>query len=585
MDINAYLNAHENKSLLRFLTCGSVDDGKSTLIGRLLYDSKLIFEDQLAALKKDSDKNGTVGAGEIDYALLLDGLKAEREQGITIDVAYRYFSTPKRKFIIADCPGHEQYTRNMATGGSTADLAIILIDARYGVITQTRRHSFIVSLLGIRNVVVAVNKMDLADYSEKRFEEIRNDFLSFARELEIPNLHFMPISALKGANVVSRSPGLTPYYKGPSLLEYLEEVDTGHSRNLDDFRFNVQYVIRPDLDFRGFAGTVASGVIRRNDEVLILPSGKRSRIKEIVTADGNLDYAFASQAVTLTLTDEIDISSGDWIVKPDNLPLESSVFRAHLIWMAGEELVPGKTCLIRHGSSFLKGRVREITRQIDVNTLERKKADSLALNGIAEAVIESTLPIYFDPYAKNRATGRFILVDPVTNATSGAGMILDAVNPQDFLPSRIADHWNGYVAPKLRTAARRHRGGILLISGKGSAVLAAALEEKLFGLHILSYALSVSDHAADRKRKRETLLETARAFADAGAIFITALPSGREDVFVGEDILAVSIDNALEKSDLKLGSREKTEEKLEKIAGLLVNKQYLPDYHAWNYSI
>ncbi len=585
MDIDAYLNAHENKSLLRFLTCGSVDDGKSTLIGRLLYDSKLIFEDQLASLKKDSDKNGTAGAGEIDYALLLDGLKAEREQGITIDVAYRYFSTPKRKFIIADCPGHEQYTRNMATGASTADLAIILIDARYGVITQTRRHSFIVSLLGIRNVVVAVNKMDLADYSEKRFEEIRNDFLSFARELEIPNLHFMPISALKGTNVVSRSPELTPYYKGPSLLEYLEEVDTGQSRNLEDFRFNVQHVIRPDLDFRGFAGTVASGVIRRNEEVVILPSGKRSRIREIVTADGNPDYAFASQAVTLTLTDEIDISCGDWIVKPDNLPLESSVFRAHLIWMAGEELVPGKTYLIRHGASFLKGRVREITRQIDVNTLERKKADSLALNGIAEAVIESTLPIYFDPYAKNRATGRFILVDPIRNTTAGAGMIVDAVNPQDSLPSRIEDHWNGYVTPKLRAAARRHRGGILLLAGKGSAVLAAALEEKLFGLHVLSYALSVSDHALDRKRKLETLLETARAFADAGVIFITALPSAPDGKFGGESVLAVSIDNALENSDLNLGSPEKTEEKLEKITGLLIKKQYLPDYHAWNYSI
>jgi sulfate adenylyltransferase large subunit len=585
MDINAYLNEHENKSLLRLLTCGSVDDGKSTLIGRLLYDSRLIFEDQLAALKKDSDKNGTTGAGEIDYALLLDGLKAEREQGITIDVAYRYFATPKRKFIIADCPGHEQYTRNMATGASTADLAVILIDARYGVITQTRRHSFIVSLLGIRHVVVAVNKMDLVDYSEARFEEIRRDFQEFSRELDIPNLYFMPISALKGTNVVDRSTALTPYYQGPSLLELLETVDLGQDRNLDDFRFSVQYVIRPDLNFRGFAGTVASGVIRKDDEVVVLPSGKRSRIREIVTADGNLDYAFASQSVTLALADEIDVSCGDWIVKPDNLPLRNHLFRAHLIWMTQDELRPGKTYLLHHGSSFVKGRVREISRQIDVNTLERTRADALALNGIAEVVIETTRPICFDPYKRNRGTGRFILIDPVSNTTGGAGMIIEAVNPVNSLPSRIPGYWNGAVTPSVRAGSQRHRGGVVVLAGEGAPAIAAALEEKLFHLHVGSYALSVAAQGKEQGGKLENLGEIARAFADGGLLFITALPPGVAAVPGVSGALTVAVGDALESSDLRLEPGDELEYKIEKITGLLVEKQYLPDYRFWSYSI
>ena len=340
--IAQYLDAHEKKSLLRFLTCGSVDDGKSTLIGRLLYDSKLIFEDQLASLRSASAAHGTTGAGEIDYALVLDGLKAEREQGITIDVAYRYFATPRRKFIIADCPGHEQYTRNMATGASTADLAVILVDARHGVVTQTRRHAFIVSLLGIKHAVVAVNKMDLVDYSKGRFDEIVREAAPLVANAEPV---FIPVSALKGVNVTTRSPREISWYSGPSLLEHLESVDIASGRNLRDFRFPVQYVLRPDLNFRGFAGTVASGVVHPGDSVTVLPSGKTSRIARIVTVDGDLPYAFPPQSVVLTLEDEIDISSGDLIVHTGKLPEVSSAFSANLVWMDHEQLVPGKEYL------------------------------------------------------------------------------------------------------------------------------------------------------------------------------------------------------------------------------------------------
>jgi len=585
MDINAYLDAHENKSLLRILTCGSVDDGKSTLIGRLLYDSKLIFDDQLAALRRDSDRSGTTGAGEIDYALLLDGLKAEREQGITIDVAYRYFSTPKRKFIIADCPGHEEYTRNMATGASTADLAIILVDARSGVITQTRRHSFIVSLLGIRHVVVAVNKMDLVGYSEERFREIRDDYLAFAKELDIPDLHFIPLSALKGTNVVERVPELTPYYGGPALLELLEGIETASDTVEKAFRFPVQCVIRPNLDFRGFAGSVASGVVRKGDEVVALPSGKRSRVKAIVTADGDLDYAFAPQAITLTLEDEIDISTGDWIVKSGELPRESNLFRADLIWMAQHELLPGKPYLIRHGAGFVKGRIREITRRIDVNTLERGRADSLALNGIAEVVVETTRPLSFDPYGENRATGRVILVDPVSNATAGAGMIIDVADARDSLPSRVNSYRNGYVSPEQRAGSQRHRGGALLLVGRDAAVIAAELEQKLFRQHVGCYALSIAAPEHGRDRKFAELAVIARAFADAGTIFLTALPSVSAEEAAALVAPVVALDGARKDAALVLSGSDGTEAKLEKIVGLLTERGYLPDFRAWNYSI
>ena len=458
--ISEYLDAHERKSLLRFLTCGSVDDGKSTLIGRLLYDSKLIFEDQLASLRAASAAHGTTGAGEIDYALLLDGLKAEREQGITIDVAYRYFSTPRRKFIIADCPGHEQYTRNMATGASTADLAVILVDARHGVVTQTRRHAFIVSLLGIRHVVVAVNKMDLEGYSESRFNEIRADFLGFASELALPDPVFFPVSALKGTNVTARSPEATPWYAGPSLLEHLETVDAAASRNLSEFRFPVQTVIRPDLDFRGFAGTVESGVVHPGDEVTVYPSGKKSRVKRIVTADGDLGYAFPPQSVVLTLEDEIDISSGDLIAGADAPPEVASSFTANLVWMDHAPLEPGKEYLFRHGSAWLKAYVKRISSRIDVNTLERAEADTLELNGIAEVVVETTRPLAFDPYAKNRATGRFILVDPITNQTAGAGMIIAPVESG-------------------RRAVYHTSGAIVTVTGPRAAEVAGRLAAKL----------------------------------------------------------------------------------------------------------
>lgn len=494
-DITRYLDEHGGKTLLRFLTCGSVDDGKSTLIGRLLYDSKLIFDDQLAALREASGTHGTAGAGEIDYALLLDGLKAEREQGITIDVAYRYFATPKRKFIIADCPGHEQYTRNMATGASTADLAIILVDARHGVVTQTRRHAFIVSLLGIRHVVVAVNKMDLVGYSQEVFEKIKEDFRDFSifrffdssngledsdnSELQSKNrgieesknasVRFIPISARDGTNVVSRSPDLTPYYDGPSLLEHLETVDVAASRNFENFRFPVQWVIRPNLDFRGFAGTVESGVVRPGDEVTVLPSGKTSRVKRIVTADGDLGEAFPPQAVTLTLEDEIDVSSGDLIVHSGDLPEVASTFGAKLVWMDSAPLEPGKEYLFRHGASWRKAYVKEISSvlfspgEAGGGTAERRAVSSLGLNAIAEVVVETTTPLAFDAYGKNRATGRFILVDPVTNQTSGAGMITGKVETA----GRAVYHTSGAVVaitgPRAAEVAERLNGKLPVI--------------------------------------------------------------------------------------------------------------------------
>jgi bifunctional enzyme CysN/CysC len=588
MNVHEYLNTHEKKDLLRLLTCGSVDDGKSTLIGRLLYDSKLIFEDQLSALRRDSEKNGTTGVGEIDYALLLDGLKAEREQGITIDVAYRYFSTPKRKFIIADCPGHEQYTRNMATGASTADLAIILIDARYGVITQTRRHAFIVSLLGIRHVVVAVNKMDLVDYSEEVFDKISSDFRAFAEnELDLANLHFVPLSALKGENVVERS-ARTPYYTGKPLLELLETVDIRNTRNFDDFRFVVQHVIRPNLDFRGFAGTVASGVVRTGDRVRVLPSGKESRVKAIVTADGNLDYAFSPQAVTLTLEDEIDISRGDLIAHPDNLPTVADRFEAHLIWMTAEELTPGRSYLLRHGGVYGKAKVREIVHQIDVNTLERLPAAKLPLNAIAKVVVETTVPIFFDPYRKNRMTGRFVLVDPVTNATAGAGLIIRAAaKPGER--SRLENWQTGGVTPRDRAARQRHTGRGIVLVGKAAGELAARLEEKLFQLSLNSYTLSLPGGEEQPEEKLAELREIGRAFVDAGFLFISAFErlSPEELAYLADwKPLVVAGAPGVPGAQLTLEPAAGGEAQLEAITRLLVAERVLPDYYsAGDYAI
>ncbi|KUM05133.1 sulfate adenylyltransferase subunit CysN [Chromobacterium subtsugae] len=421
-DILEYLRQHENKDMLRFITCGSVDDGKSTLIGRLLHDSKLIFEDQLAAIERDSKKYNTTDQN-IDLALLVDGLQAEREQGITIDVAYRYFSTDKRKFIIADCPGHEQYTRNMATGASTSNLAIILIDARRGVQTQTRRHSYIVSLLGIRHVIVAVNKMDLVDYDESVFNRIRDDYLTFAEHLDIPDIHFVPLSALRGDNVVSRSEA-APWYQGPTLMHLLETIQVSHDVALDAFRLPVQYVNRPNLDFRGFCGTVASGSIHPGDRVVALPSGKQSRVKEIVTYGGQLPRASSGQAITLTLEDEIDISRGDMLVRADEAaPHVSQSFDAHLVAMGETPLRPGKEYGFKLAGKYVTGRIESILHRTDVNTLQNGPAEALALNEIGLCRISLNSLAVFDSYRSCRGSGSLILIDRLSNGTVAAGMI------------------------------------------------------------------------------------------------------------------------------------------------------------------
>ncbi len=429
-DINQYLAQHERKELLRFLTCGSVDDGKSTLIGRLLHDSKMIYEDQLAAVKSDSAKHGTTGE-KIDLALLVDGLQAEREQGITIDVAYRYFSTAKRKFIIADTPGHEQYTRNMATGASTCDLAIILIDARHGVMTQTRRHSYIASLLGIRHLVVAINKMDLVDFDEARFNEIKEDYLAFAKNLGEREFFFVPISALDGDNVVNPSER-SPWYKGQSLMQILETVEIAGDKNTSDFRFPVQYVNRPNLDFRGFCGTVASGVIRRGDEIKVLPSGKTSKVKDIVVYEGSLEEAFVGQAVTLTLTDEIDISRGDMLIKNGEEAAVTQSLQAHLVWMNETALQTGKQYLFKFASKVTSGAVAAIDYRVDVNTQAHMQVAQMQLNDIAVVKIALEQKVVVDPYQRNRSTGSFIMIDRLTNATVAAGMVIDPAVQQDL---------------------------------------------------------------------------------------------------------------------------------------------------------
>jgi bifunctional enzyme CysN/CysC len=428
-DIEAYLARHERKELVRLLTAGSVDDGKSTLIGRLLYDTQTIYEDQLAAVRRDSQRKSSV-PGAIDLSLLMDGLRAEREQGITIDVAYRYFSTAHRKFIIADCPGHEQYTRNMATGASNCDLAVILIDARHGVQRQTKRHSFIVSLLGIRHVVVAVNKMDLVGWSEEVFERIREEYADFAARLDIGDLRFTPLSALSGDNVVEASANM-PWYEGETLLHYLETVHIASDRNLVDLRFPVQYVNRPNLDFRGFSGTVASGIVRPGDEIVAVPSGQKSRVRTIASYDGELAEAFPPMAVTLTLEDEIDVSRGDALVHPGNLPRVDRSFEAMVVWMAEEPLTPGKGYLFKQTTNLVSGQVSAIRYRVDVNTLHRDGAEAIAMNEVARCRVTVNRPIAFDPYRRNRTTGAFIVIDRLTNRTVGAGMILDRSDEAD----------------------------------------------------------------------------------------------------------------------------------------------------------
>lgn len=431
IDIKAFLDADEKKDLLRLLTAGSVDDGKSTLIGRLLFDSKKLYEDQLTALEKDSKRVGNAGAGEIDYALLLDGLKAEREEGITIDVAYRYFSTNARKFIIADTPGHEQYTRNMITGGSTANLAIILVDCRTGVITQTRRHTFLVSLLGIKHIVLAVNKMDLIDFDKETFDKIKAEYVALANKLGIEDVTCFPLSAKDGDNVVEKSER-TSWYDGPSLLSYLENVPIHRDRNMDDLRFPVQYVLRPNLDFRGFCGKISSGVIRKGDEVMALPSMKRSHVKSIVTYDGELNEAFCPQCVTITLEDEIDISRGEMIVRPDNVPNVGRHFQTMLVWMDEEPLDMGKQFFLKHNTNTTRATLNKIDYQVDVNTLEQRQSDSFKLNEIGCVQITTAKTLFFDSYMTNKATGAFILIDPITNNTSAVGMIIQPLEENDI---------------------------------------------------------------------------------------------------------------------------------------------------------
>lgn len=483
-DILAYLKQHENKELLRFLTCGNVDDGKSTLIGRLLYDSKMIFEDQLAAIENDSAKHGTTGE-KVDLALLVDGLAAEREQGITIDVAYRYFSTEKRKFIIADTPGHEQYTRNMATGASTCDLAIILVDARYGVQTQTKRHSFIASLLGIKNVVVAVNKMDLMGFDEEKFNQIKSDYLAFAGELELKNIEFVPLSALDGDNVVNRSER-SPWYQGKTLMEILETVEINANRNLDNFRFPVQYVNRPNLDFRGFCGTVASGIIRPGDKITALPSGKESTVKAVVTAEGNQQEAFSGQAVTLTLEDEIDISRGDMIVKSDDQPLTASTINADIVWMAEDSMKPGKQYDMKFASTPNTGSISSVHHRVDVNTMEKHNAEELKLNEIGLCEITLNKTVAFDPYKKNRASGAFIIIDRLTNVTVGAGMIVGAADDSgnDQLTA---------VSSKEKANRFDQKAASIVLTGSNKHVLAGGIDRKLFALGKAAALVSKDD--------------------------------------------------------------------------------------------
>lgn len=469
-DINAYLAQHEKKELLRFLTCGSVDDGKSTLIGRLLHDSKMIYEDQLAAVQKDSIKSGTTGKGEIDLALLVDGLQAEREQGITIDVAYRYFSTSTRKFIIADTPGHEQYTRNMVTGASTCDLAVILIDARYGIQIQTKRHSFIASLLGIKHIVVAINKMDLVGYSATLYNNIKQDYLDFIKTLPSVDINFIPLSALTGDNVVNISKNM-PWYTGKAMLETLNTIKISNDLNTTDARLPVQYVNRPNPNFRGFCGTVASGIFCKGDKITVLPAKKSSKIKTIVSYDGDITEAFPPMAVTLILEDEIDISRGDIIVGNSNtIPIVADKFKAHLVWMAEKAMTLGCQYLIKLGTRNVLGSISAINYRIDANTLKHHDANELKLNEIASCTIAITTPVVFNSYIQNKNTGAFIVIDRLSNVTVGAGMITSKSNNEIMLR----------VSADERAARYRQKPAVICLLGSNNKTIVYQLERKLF---------------------------------------------------------------------------------------------------------
>lgn len=567
-DILGYLEAQENKSFLRFITCGSVDDGKSTLIGRLLYDSKLIYEDQLASIEKDSKKSGTQG-DKIDLALLVDGLAAEREQGITIDVAYRFFSTEKRKFIVADTPGHVQYTRNMATGASTADVAILLIDARYGVQEQTRRHAYIVSLLGVKNVVVAINKMDLNGFDQTIYNEIEVDFRDFSKDLGFTEITCIPMSALDGDNVTTKSAN-TNWYKGPALLEYLEVVDVDYDTTDAPFRLPVQWVNRPNLDFRGFSGTIASGKISVGDPIIAIPSGKRSTVKEIVSFDGNLETAREDQAITLTLNDEIDISRGDFICHKDNPADQADQFQAHILWMSEKALYPGRQYLLKSNNKSTPASVTNLKHKVDINDFSEVAGKTLELNEVGVCTLSLSAPIAFDSYVDNRATGSFILIDRQTNETVGVGML-------DYALRRATNVvWQDMDVSKDVRAALKNQKPVLLwftgLSGSGKSTIANLVEKKLLDLGRHTYTLDGDNvrHGlnrdlgftkADRVENIRRIGETARLMVDAGLItmasFISPYRAERQmarDLLDDDEFVEIYVNTPLEvaeKRDVK----------------------------------
>ncbi len=571
--IEEFLRQNERKELLRFSTAGSVDDGKSTLIGRLLHDAKGIYEDHLASVKAASAKGSA--EGDIDYALVTDGLKAEREQGITIDVAYRYFSTPRRKFIIADTPGHEQYTRNMATGASTANLAIILIDAQQGVLVQSRRHAFIASLLGIPHLIVAVNKMDLVGYDEAVFEAVRAEFSGFAAKLGIVDVRFIPISALKGDNVVERS-GRMPWFRGESLLEVLETIHISSDRNLIDMRFPVQYVLRPDRTYRGYCGSIASGLIRPGDEVMVLPSMKTTRVTGITSFDGDRELAFPPMSVAITLADQVDISRGDMLVHPHNVPKVERHFEAMVVWMSEAPMDLARPYLIKHTTRTTRVRIDAVRYQVDVNTLHRLPCTGLELNAIGRVVFTANQPLFYDPYSRNRSTGCFILVDPISNNTVAAGMIIDR-EPSERLPARMEsaaaepraplqrhDSRVGEAERSERLAQRPATIWLTGLVGSGKTGIAYALERRIFDLGGLAAVLDGSNFRMGLSRDLDfstsgiaehlrRVAETARLMNQGGLIAICAFASpvaslrAEAGAIVGRDrFIEVHVDAPLE---------------------------------------
>ena len=567
-DIDAYLVAHQHKSLLRFITCGSVDDGKSTLIGRLLYDSKMIFEDQMAALEADSKRVGTQG-GAIDFALLVDGLAAEREQGITIDVAYRFFATDKRKFIVADTPGHEQYTRNMVTGASTADAAVILIDARKGVLTQTRRHSYLVSLLGIRHVVLAVNKMDLVGWDQAVFDRIVADYRAFAEQIGLSVFTPIPISGLGGDNMASKSDA-TPWYDGPILMDWLETVQVEDHLQAQPFRMPVQWVNRPNLDFRGFSGLIASGVVKPGDRIRVLPSGRESRVERIVTLPDDLPQAVAGQSVTITLTDEIDISRGDLIVAADAPSPVAGQFEATVVWMDDEPLPPGRAYLLKIGARTVGASVTEIKHRVNVNTLEKSAAKRLELNEIGLVNLSLDQAVPFEAYADNRELGGFILIDRISNRTVGAGMLNFALRRADNI------HWQHTdVTKQSRAALKGQRGQVVWLtglSGAGKSTIANLVEKRLHALGRHTYLLdgdnvrhglnkNLGFTEEDRVENIRRVAEVAKLMVDAGLIVLTAFISPfraerrmAREILQGDEFIEVFVDTPLavaEQRDVK----------------------------------